>query len=190
MPKKCETSGFSKYFELPNPSLRSYFGRVVQGQPDEYRTPFYKGKSVTQILDEWMPHLDVLKNKWPTLFEFENDLAKKVGPMSIMLPLKERIPDIDSYYDSILLESKPIPKSAVDAVIKEFGAVRGLRLRSQERTVELMKKSTNSGSPFFRKRRDVTEDTIPCSVHVAELIQYLSSTDAYEACAVLGWRGQ
>lgn len=186
MPKIEETK-FSNYFKLPNPSLRSYFGRVVQGQPDEYRTPFYKGKTVTELLDMWMPQLDVLKDKWPTLYEFENDLAKKVGPMSVMKPLSERIEDIDSYYESILKDSVPISDDAIEAVLKEFRHARGMRMRSQERTNEVMKKSTSSGSPYFRKRRDVVSETVPCSVVGTH--QFLPG-GTYEYCAILGWRGQ
>jgi hypothetical protein len=190
MPKNSETK-FGEYFNLPNPGLRSYFERVVQGQPDEYRTTFYKGRSVNQILAGWMPHILSLKDKWPSLVEFENDLAKKVGPMSIMKPLSERMDDIDSYYDSILLESNPISNDAIAAVIKEWSQVRGLRVRGEKATVEHMKKSTNSGSPYFSKRRLVLDKTVPCSVQVSddEVFQRLRNTD-WKACAVLGWRGQ
>nr|UAW00938.1 MAG: RNA-dependent RNA polymerase [Porcine picobirnavirus] len=194
MPNKCETKNslFQTSFETPNPSLRSYFGRVVQGQPDVYRTTFYKGRDVTEILDQWMPHLEVLKNEWPTLWDFENDLAKKVGPMSVMKPLKDRIPDIDSYYESILKDSKPIPKSALDAVIKEWGSARGMRIRSEGRTVELMKKSTNSGSPYFRKRRDVLNATVPSKVSYTGRDEILQNLPQFTGtcAAVLGWRGQ
>lgn len=194
MPKnvKLDSRLFESSFELPNPSLRSYFERVVQGQPDEYRTPFYKGKDVTEILEQWMPHLDVLKKEWPTLWDFENDLAKKVGPMSIMKPLKQRESDIDSYYDSILRESKPIPQFAIDAVIKEWGRARGMRVRSQARTVDVMKKSTNSGSPFFRKRKDVLDKSLPCSIARSNnsTVQRLANGKEYDTCAILGWRGQ
>nr|UAW00905.1 MAG: RNA-dependent RNA polymerase [Porcine picobirnavirus] len=194
MSKITETK-FSEYFELPNPSLRSMFGRIVAGQPDEYRTPFYKGKSLNQILGGWMPKLESIKSKWPTLVEFENDLAKKVGPMSIQKPLAERMEDIDSYYDSILLESKPIPKFAVDAVIKEWGSYRGLRLRSERNTVELMKKSTNSGSPYYRRKRNVVDRTVPCDVYQLTegdklITKQVLGDLVWNACAILGWRGQ
>nr|UAW00946.1 MAG: RNA-dependent RNA polymerase [Porcine picobirnavirus] len=189
--KLMKDNEFSEYFDLPLPALRSYFGRVVQGQPDVYRTPFYKGKSTDEILSGWMPKLDVLKEKWPTLVDFENDLAKKVGPMSVMKPLSERIADIDSYYDSITKESKPISTAAIDAVVKEWGRARGMRVRGQARTVELMKKSTNSGSPYFAKRRIVLDKTLPCSVDGSNqpIVQNLNGK-TWKCTAVLGWRGQ
>lgn len=192
MPKNNETRRyFESSFELPNENLRSYFGRVVKGQPEIYDTPFAKGESTSLLMKRWMAILKSIDKEWPTLWDYEVDLANKVGPMSIMLPLKDRMSDIDSYYDGILLPSKPIQHSAVAATRGEWGKLRGLRLRSQERTVELMKKSTNSGSPYFRKRREVTDQTVPCNVlaNAAHVTQYFS-TIHYSACAILGWRGQ
>lgn len=182
---------FSDYFNLPNPGLRSYFDRTRSGNSEEYRTTFYRGKSLSKVLEDWKPTIDSIESKWPTLLNFENDLAKKVGPLSIQKPLKERMDDIRSYYDSILLESKPISDSAIAAVIKEWGNPRGLQIRSQRRTIELMKKSTNSGSPYFQKRRAVVDKTSPCHLDYdeTEVKQFLSKSDWY-GCAVLGWRGQ
>nr|ALB35036.1 RNA-dependent RNA polymerase [Fox fecal picobirnavirus] len=148
-----------RYFNLPNPGLRSYFDIVRSGQPEIYRTTFAKGEDVSAVLQEWKPKVDTLSERWPTLVEFENDLAKKVGPMSVMKPLSQRMNDIDHYYEDILLSSTPIDHSAVAAVIGEWSRARGVTLRSQSRTVELMKKSTNSGSPYFTKRRKVADDT-------------------------------
>lgn len=181
----------NEYFELPNPGLRSYFDRVRLGQPEVYRTTFGKGSSAQQVLKEWMPSLNSLSKMWPTLLDFENDLAKKVGPMSVMKPLKERMIDIDHYYEDILLPQEPIDARAIGAVINEFNTSAGIRCRSQAKTVELMKKSTNSGSPFFGKRRLYIDKTIPCRVDMLarDVIQNLNA-GAFKACAVLGWRGQ
>jgi hypothetical protein len=190
MPKNNEIT-FEQYFQLPNPGLRSYFDIVRRGQPDEYRTTFAKGSSVEEVLQEWKPQLDTLSDKWPTLVEFEDDLFTKVGPMSIMKPLAQRMDDIDAYYDGILLPSKPISDSAVKAVIKEWNPTRGLFMRKQIATVNVMKKSTNSGSPYFAKRRNVVQQTIPCLVsHDGPFAYQQLVSKVWKACAVLGWRGQ
>lgn len=190
MPKKLETS-FGRYFKLPNPGLRAYFQHVETGQPDEYRTPFYKGRSVTSLLKEWNSHLIQIQDKFPELYDFEEDLGKKVGPMSIMKPLKDRMKDIDSYYDSILLESKPIPESAIRSACKEWSDVAGIRMRNQKNTVEAMKKSTNSGSPYFTKRSKVVDKTVPVTIYSPEAhITMDMPSGVWDACAVLGWRGQ
>lgn len=175
------------YVDLPNPGLRAYLDHVVKGNDVEYRTTFFKGKSVEDILKGWDATLKQIEHEWPSLFEFENDLRKKVGPMSIMKPLRDRMADIDSYYDSILLESQPIDGRAIAATIDKFSQLRGLRIRDQRRTVDVMKKSTNSGLPYFTKRRTVINKTIPVALH--EGFQNLPSGD-WKTAAVLGWRGQ
>lgn len=176
-----------EYADLPNPGLRAYLDHVVKGNDEEYRTTFYRGKSLESILAGWESTLKTIENEWPSLFAFENDLRKKVGPMSIMKPLKDRIDDIDSYYDSILLESRPISDEAIAATIDKFSPLRGLRIRSQQRTVDIMKKSTNSGLPYFTKRRRVIDKTIP--VEIEGDFQILKG-DRWRMAAVLGWRGQ
>lgn len=200
--KELEEGYFNASFKTPNPGLRAYFSYVRSGNDVEYRTNFFRDKSLEEILSGWDSTLKQIEHQWPSLFEFENDLRKKVGPMSIMKPLRDRMDDIDSYYESILLDSKPIDSRAVDMAIKWFKPTRGLRPRSQDRTVEIMKKSTNSGSPFFGKRRIVTHKTTPCHVAYHEDVdhgvpvcaQYLecygSGCRQYSGAAVLGWRGQ
>lgn len=180
---------FNLFFDLPNPGLRAYFEHVRNGNDEEYRTTFFKNKSLEEILSGWETTLSQISTEWPTLLDFENDLRKKVGPMSIMKPLSERMTDIDSYYDSILLESKPISAEAVAAAVDWFKPLRGLRLRDQRNTVDVMKKSTNSGSPYFTKRRTVIDKTIPCYINPDQPLQVLNGKEWY-GCAVLGWRGQ
>ena len=190
MPKNKENKYFYNSFEVRQ-GLRSYFGTVVKGQPEVYDTPFAKGESTKEMLGRWIAILKSIDTEWPSLYKYEIDLAKKVGPMSVMLPLRDRMDDIESYYDGILLPSTDLEPSALKAVVSEFAQVRGLSVRGIARTVELMKKSTNSGSPYFTKRRLVTDKTVPCSVWPSrdEVIQDLP-TQTWNAAAVLGWRGQ
>ena len=209
MPKNNEIK-FEDCFNLPNPGLRSYFDIVRKGQPDEYRTTFAKGSTLEQVLSEWESTLSKLTDTWPTLVDFENDLKAKVGPLSIMKPLDQRMEDIDHYYDDILLSSTPVSDRAIKAVLSEFNSIRGLAVRSQQRTVDLMKKSTNSGSPYFTKRKNVVSKTLYCTCEQGawskdstsmflnvqndwSLSNYKSSYHPgtrWEGAAVLGWRGQ
>lgn len=194
MPKNNETKYFEESFELPNQGLRSYFGNVVKGQPKVYDTPFAKGESTANMLSAWEEELVAIRDKWPSLWEFEMDLKSKVGPLSVMLPLKERMDDIEAYYSSVLKENSPISSRAIKATLSEWDRAKGLRVRSQSATNKLMKKSTNSGSPYFTKRRLVTDKTLPIlGIHRQDdwVNQYLTDgTRAYRAAAVLGWRGQ
>lgn len=187
------------YADVPNPGLRAYFEHVVQGQPDEYRTPFFKGKSLEAILAGWKPTLEKIAEQWPSLVEFENDLAKKVGPMSIMKPLEERLSDIDSYYDSILLESKPISRDALRAVIREWSKFGGLRVKNVFSTMDDMKKSTNSGLPYFTKRSRFLEKysfgppgISPDGLDLWYETKGINERESrwWDGAAVLGWRGQ
>lgn len=191
MPKNNETKYFNESF-VGSQGLRSYFGTVVKGQSEVYDTPFAQGESTKEMLGRWMAILKSIDDRWPSLYKYEIDLAKKVGPMSVMYPLEDRMSDIESYYEGILLPSTDLDYRALKAVESEFAQVRGLRVRGQERTVELMKKSTNSGSPYFTKRRLVTSKTTPCGVgwYRDEVDQILDSLHDFKAAAVLGWRGQ
>lgn len=182
---------WDEYFSLPNPGLESYFDRVRNGNSEEYRTTFYKGKSLSEVLKGWKPVLETISDKWPSLMDYENDLAKKVGPLSIQKPLKERMDDIDSYYESISKDSKPLPTVALKSVTKEWSRLRGLQIRSESKTVDLMKKSTNSGSPYFTKRRAVLDKTVPVSLNlISPEVEQILPYGTFKSCAVLGWRGQ
>lgn len=183
---KCN---MADYFELPNPNLSAYLQSVEAGQPLEYRTTFYKKETVSDVLKRWMVNLDVLEQRWPTLYHFEVDLAKKVGPLSVMKPLVERMDDIDAYYDSISLGSKPIDNDAILSALREWGQNSKLSLRSEDLTVHLMKKSTNSGSPYFTKRKWVVDRTVP--VDLTQTSQMIGpDEEKYGLAAILGWRGQ
>lgn len=180
-------------------ALQTYLGNVWKGQDRIFTAPFAKGESMDQILKDWDQTLVSISDQWPSLYEFENDLAKKVGPMSIQKPLRDRFGDIAHYYEDVLLRSTPINLSAIAKVVQEFSKSGSLRLRSIKDTVENMKKSTNSGNPFFTKRRNVLQDTIPCSswctggedIPYHHQGTYTSTKDKWwDAAAIVGWRGQ
>jgi len=188
---KSNVVNFGDYFNLPNPGLKTYFAGVREGYDEVIRTTFYRGETPTKILNRWMPTIESLDNVWPTLVEFENDLAEKVGPLSVMKPLKDRVADMDAYYEGILLPSKSVSHSAIAAVLKEWNNVRGMQIRKQEHTVEKMKKSTNSGSPYFTRRKTVTGKTVPCGVYQnGKTTWQVLDGKEWKACAILGWRGQ
>lgn len=193
---------FVDCFDLPNPGLRSYFETVEKGQNEIYHTPWIKVdedwsierknasvmKQFAKIMSEWMPHLEKISTTWPSLYEFEKDLAAKNGPMSIMKPLSERMDDIKAYYEGILLPAEKLSDDAIASTIDKFKQSKGLMIRSQQKTLDLMKKSTNSGSPYFTRKSNVVRKTIPCSV-VGDH-QYLNGDTEFGSCAILGWRGQ
>lgn len=192
MPRNFDIN-MESYFKIPNQGLSSYFGKVVEGQPNVYDTPFAKGESTKDLLGAWNEVLLSIDDKWPSLYAFETDMASKVGPLSVMLPLEERMNDIEQYYKGILLPSAPIRETAEKLVISEWRKASTLLLRSEERTVELMRKSTNSGSPYFTKKRNALLETVPSDVGMSNdnttVYQVLPDFNG-KACAILGWRGQ
>lgn len=185
----------SKYFLLPNPGLRAYFQHTVQGNTDDYRPPFWKGLSRDSVLDKWQQVVDRLgvKDEWPTLYDYEMEMKGKVGPMSYQLPLSERIPKIEEYYTrSVLGNSIPISQEAIDATIRFFGKAKGVRLRSKANTAAEMRLSTNSGNPWFMKRRRVIQEVINSKLYMRDgvLVAQLPNGKVFELAAILGWRGQ
>jgi hypothetical protein len=186
-----EAVKWDEYFRLPNNGLKAYFGNVRAGRSKIVYGALAHVENrddVEKVLSEWLPHLDPLIEQQPSLYEYEKDQAAKVGPMSVMLPLKEREEDIDHYYDDIHLSAVPVNPEALNAVVKEFASVRGMKVRSEKRTWEKMRKSTNSGSPYFAKRRVVIDKTMP--VHHVTPESYKLRKDEWKYCAILGWRGQ
>jgi hypothetical protein len=176
------------------PKLRTYLSNVLRGQPNVYTAPFAEGDEMDKVLSDWEAVLVSIKDEWPSLMDFENDLRNKVGPLSVQKPLSERVDDVAHYYEDILLSSKPIDPDAISRVIEEFRPVRGLRVRSQQNVVSKMKLSTNSGAPEFNsKRRNVIQDTVPIEEKSYPELQstiWTLPSGRWMLDAVIGWRGQ
>lgn len=204
MPKINVTNRMNDYFDLgfvvPNSNnqnttsdkLRTYFGHVVKGNDEVYDTPFAKGESTSSLLNAWNQILVSISDKWPSLYEFESDLRSKVGPLSVMKPLKDRITDVEEYYKGIHLPGVPIEPWAVWDVMHEWQKAKGLRFRGEEKTILNMKLSTNSGAPYFSKRRLVRSTTgydIDAGVHGMKVSLHQRTWEGYGS-AVIGWRGQ
>lgn len=185
----------SAFTEEGYSNLRTFFGNVEKGQQKVFHTKFAKGTDTERLLEEWFTILESISKKWPSLWKFEKDLATKVGPLSVMKPLNERLEDVAHYWDDILLSSEPVSEKAVRSVLREFQRARGLRIRSEVDTMAKMKKSTNSGSPFWTKRRTVRRQTLGSTIFTdmgrgPEVCQFMKDGTVYGAPAVIGWRGQ
>lgn len=187
-----------KYFELPNPGLRAYFKHTVFGNSEDYRPPFWSGYSRDEVLAMWQKRLDALNvsRNFPDLYQYELDMKSKVGPMSIQAPLEDRIESIEAYFADVCVKSEPIDGKAIDQSIAFFHRAGGIRLRSLANTVAKMRLSTNSGNPWFTKRKLVVEQVLRSHVFLSS--DWMVSVDAtrsspaklYHLAAVLGWRGQ
>lgn len=185
----------SNYFDLPNPGLWAYFQHTVDGSDVDIRPPFWKGKNRSTVLDDWLAVIEKLgvKEKFPTLYDYEMEMKDKVGPMSIQAPLTARMKDIESYYTRAIDKNgiMPISQEAIDATIDFFGKVKGMRLRSRQRTVEKMRLNTNAGSPTFTRRRRVVKEILKGAYYTEGGKCYCTYKGrTYELVAILGWRGQ
>nr|AVX53299.1 RNA-dependent RNA polymerase [Marmot picobirnavirus] len=184
-----------EHYKLPNPGLRAYFRRTVDGNLDDYRPPFWKGKSRETVLAMWQAELERsdVQSKYPSLYEYEMEMKAKVGPMSIQKPLADRISDIEAYYEDVKSKSVPIPGRALLATIQWAKAIKGIRLRSIPRTIENMRLNTNSGSPFFTKRKREAKWTMEGRMDfytIGDKAYIRIPLLTYTLTATLGWRGQ
>nr|QXV86721.1 MAG: RNA-dependent RNA-polymerase [Picobirnavirus sp.] len=182
---------FDLYFTVDGRSteqrLRSYYGQQQRGNRVVIKTGFGKRVKVASTLDRWASELRPLLDKYPELYKYEMDMKAKVGPLSYEEPLAKRIPKIKEYYDDVRLPSDSIPQRYGDAVLKEWGSFKGIRVRGTARTLENMRLSTNSGNPYFTKRRNVL-DMVSLDLSMHDGIIYSKHT--YEPIACVGWRGQ
>lgn len=181
-----EVTRLEDYFDLPNPDLRTILLRNERGYDEDIRPPFWKGQSRSAVLAAWAKVLDAsdVRSKYPTLFEYENEMREKVGPMSYVRPFSERKESVESYYTSVDRRSVPINQEAILDTCDWLKPIRGLRAKTVRATVESMRLNTFSGQPYCRDRRDVVEKTIE------NLDPTTYAIEGFKTCAILGERGQ
>jgi hypothetical protein len=179
-------------YSLPNPNLRNYLARQREGSGAVITTNFAATDSdFWQSLAEWEGFLSSKLKEWPSLQEFEFTMARKVGPLSVMKPLRERLPKIEEYYTDVQLASEPVSDQAILLTARELGRGGNAQMLSVEGSLAQMKLSTNSGSPYFTKRKIVIERG-----HIGRVTregnQWFTTTanGKFQLAATLGWRGQ
>ena len=175
----------SYYFAQPNPGLLAYLRHVEVGSTEDIRPPFWKGKSRQEVLNAWTERFDSLhvNSMMPGLEAFELEMRGKVGPLSIMLPLRDRLPKLEEYYKDVTLKSVPIDERAIRSFCNTNVRDVRVRMQNQGTTVAQMRLNTNSGAPYFTKRRNVVAHTLPRYESIPNL-------GPLRLPAVLGWRGQ
>nr|AVX29475.1 RNA-dependent RNA polymerase [Marmot picobirnavirus] len=178
---------------LPNAGLKAYLNRNVTGYDCEVRTPFSKGESVTEVLNEWLNICEpMLKSEetFASLLDFELAKAKQVGPLSIQRPLRDRLDDIVHYYECVMDgdEYEPIDGSVIRSYIQDVRrAVGGMHAMGMDEAIRRMKKSTSGGLPEFAKRRTLVPYVANARLERHEIYW---RGHWYKVSAILGWRGQ
>lgn len=183
------TQQMQRYYAWPNPNLRAYLGRQEKGSDVVVTTPFAEGESDEEMLSSWNVILRTIQDEWPTLYDYEMEMKSKVGPLSVQVPLTERLPSIQEYFNQP--KASPLNEAALAQCLRQWQPIVGLRRRSKQATIDMMRLSTNSGSPFFTRRSNVVEREFNTtdSLTRSEWIVNYEGYGSFGMCATLGWRG-
>lgn len=166
--------------------FRSHINFERAGFSKDLRTKFYGEETPRKvILDSWGKIIENSNEVSSGLMEFEHDMLEKVGPYSIVRPLKDRINDLESYYSE---EKYPLINSdAIKLTVSKLSKMRGLRMRNQNNVIEDLDLSKSAGNPYMGKKRFCVDKTLPCKIDEGKL--YLKD-GVYNYCAVIGHRSQ
>lgn len=151
-----------------------YFAGIKAGYEVDIRTPLFEGKDRKEVSDLWMDMLQPLRI-YDDLMELEESQKSKIGPLSIRLPLKDRMKDVESYYTSGFESGNQLSEMELGLLKQQERRLRPIDAAS---SANRLPTNTNSGLPMFKKRNTVREQSIAMAIR-------------YEPhAAILGWRGQ
>jgi hypothetical protein len=163
--------------ELPENSL-PYLASVSAGFDVDIRTPLFGGKDRDVVADKILDQMLDSGLLYPELEEYELSQREKIGPMSIRLPFKEREAQVEAYYNSGRRVSVEISEDGIKDIVGDDLPYSRLRPISSEESMSLLPLNSNSGTPLFRKRKDVQEESLALA----------KQEEVFPA--MLGWRGQ
>uniref|UniRef100_A0A2V0RKU3 RdRp n=1 Tax=viral metagenome TaxID=1070528 RepID=A0A2V0RKU3_9ZZZZ len=159
--------------DIPKRAL-PFLDSIDKGYDVDIRTPLFNGEDRQEVADHWWSILSSKESVFPELLDYESKQREKIGPLSVRLPFTDRQASIEDYYSKH--SDVTIGLSELD-----FGNLRTdsrLRPKSISSSVLQLPHDSNSGLPYFEKRRNVLEETIS----LAERGKFYP--------ALLGWRGQ
>lgn len=165
--------------DVPQKAL-PYLQSVVKGSNLSLRSAMFKDQDPETVIQTWRKELDsTLSQADARLSSYEDKEEGNIGPKSVRLPLTERLPDVESYY-----LSTRTPTVDVREVINDTLFHPGIHQNravpiSGWKAAENLPMNTNSGLPWFSKRKFVKGEAIAAE-----------KAGNYEAPAVIGWRGQ
>lgn len=161
--------------------VSSYLSGVRNGKSVDIRTGLFEDADRISIAKDWLSHLD--PQLPDEIMQLELEQMEKIGPLSIQLPYLDRVDTITSYF------SKPnssingkVLTEAVNRVLQSFPRLHTLTPISLSRASTLMQSSTNSGVPYFKKRKLTRDEDLTLAIHK----RWMTS----DSMAILGWRGQ
>lgn len=126
--------------------------RVVEGNLQDYRSPFLKDYSSEEILSKW----DKVFQEQQHDLELELDALEqsnrdKFGSRSLAKPWSERRASVDEYF---------VPQLVRSVLRRRYKSSNRLRPISLESAVKFLKNNTNSGLPYYKRKSLVKNKTL------------------------------
>jgi hypothetical protein len=152
-------------------SLSHHLVKTTRGDETVLISPITSSHSPTFLLNEW----DKVFNSSSTymsknLTQLEASNRSKFGPRSIAIPWLDRRSSVEAYFSGEKLRS-----SSLEDELGFKGQVRSrLRPLSVESAGKFLKNDTNSGLPFFTRKRRVKDDF---SENYNDLLAYRTRND-------------
>lgn len=152
--------GFLNSLDLSNDVIRRLslnLSSIVEGRDEVFRSPTGGDLSPDSILNGWDAiYQETLENIVPELQDMEMANRSKFGPRSIAVPWSERKQSVyDSFKRSDALKS--LPNQQRISPPSNRSRLRPLTLK---KAASYLKPSTNSGLPFYVKKRNVLDDVL------------------------------
>lgn len=132
--------------------LSRYLKSVEKGSDLILTTPLCKRYSPDDLLKAWDKVFEANSHKLnPALLELEMSNRSRFSPRSIALPWLDRIPGVSSYFeeDKCLIQPKFLYPSRLDKGYKRLKPI------SLDNAIDYLKRTTNSGLPYFKEKRKV-----------------------------------
>jgi hypothetical protein len=159
--------------------LELSLARTEVGFGEDLRTPFFNGKSRSEILNLLQDRIGF--TSFQELTGIDETEKAKVGPMSIMLPYSERKPDVMKYWKQRFNADYEVLEKAAQKVSSLLPR-RALSPASFDAAYDLMPRDTSLGLPWLTRDRRYASSYL-------DRARSLSSPEEIYPC-VLYWRGQ
>ena len=132
--------------------LSLMMSKVTRGDDNVIRGPLADVPNIHDLFMEWFEAMLLKMPLNETLLEAERANQDKFGPRSIALPWSDRKAGVLAYYE---VDDTLLPKIELPQTVK--GRLRPMSLKT---ATEYIKKTTNSGLPYLRKKGLVLKEAV------------------------------
>jgi len=131
--------------------LSRFMSGIVLGNNDVIKGPLADVPNVFEDFKDWFEAMQSKEPLIPELMDVEKSNQEKFGPRSISKPWSERIEGVEAYFD---VKSETLPRLNVP---QGSGRLRPLSVQTAS---EYIKRTTNSGLPYLRKKGLVLKEAV------------------------------